>query len=447
MTNNEAPGGRAIVLFSRTWQALTCIRSLGMRGVDVIAADEFSTTPGSLSKYSSSSFEYANPLVDQEQFLQDVSDAVDRFAPADGTPYVLIPTQRETRIIAENAHRFAGRIAIAAPPFDLIEKVSDKGWLARHAAEAGLPVPDTLFPTSRAELEQQLKGKELPVVVKIRSGIGGLGLRLCHSVQEAGATFDEFVEAYTLDEASSPIVQQAVEGQDYCVCIVADKGRAIGTTTYRNVGKLSSGGPGMIRETVSAPQAEEAARCLVSSLNWHGVAQLDFVWTGNSEDPAYLIELNPRLFAGLFQVVASGVDYPWLLYQLAIGESPSAQSPELGIRTETPVLGLLSTLKEAAEELNPGSALELAWKSASKTWQQGQYIDAIQSYIAQLTESSSIDDRLSRVKTLFEEREGNLSEFFDADDPQATIGLLYPLAAYLKYGKLSQDILTGLKAP
>lgn len=447
MSNNQAQQGRAIVLFSRTWQALTCIRSLGMKGIDVIAADEFSTTPGSLSKYSSHSFEYANPLVNPSQFLQDVSHAVDTFKPPEGTPYVLIPTQRETRIIAENADMFRGRIHIAAPPINLISKVSDKGWLAKHAIEAGLPVPQTLFPESASELEDQLVNIDMPVVVKIRSGIGGIGLRLCQTPEAAVSTFDEFSASYSLSGESSPIAQQAVDGQDYCVCIVADKGRAIGTTTYRNVGKLSKGGPGMIRETVSAPPAEAVARTLVESLEWHGVAQVDFVWTGNPEDPAYLIELNPRLFAGLFQVVASGVDYPWLLFQLAMGQSPQAASPQLGVRTETPILGLLSTLRDVAEEMNPGSQFEQAWSNASNTWQQGRYLDAIQGYLSDLTESSNLEERIERVKTLFEEREDNLSEFFDAEDPKATIGLLYPVAAYLKYGKISQDILTGLKAP
>ncbi len=447
MSNTKFPKGRAIVTFSRTWQALTCIRSLGMRGIDVIAADEFSTTPGSLSRYSSESFTYTNPLLDEAAFLADIDAAIDRFHPGDGVPYVLIPTQRETGLLAKHADRFQGRIAIATPSIDLIEKVSDKGWLADYAAQQGLAVPQTLHPDSFESLREQLSTMDFPVVVKIRSGIGGIGLKLCHTAEEAVQTFNQFVEEFELAPEQYPIIQEAVEGDDYCVGAIAHRATPIGITTYQNVGKLSDGGPGMIRETVKAPGAEAAAATLLKALDWHGVAQIDFVWTGRESDPAYLIELNARLFAGLFQVVASGVDFPWMLFEMAAGKTPEPAEPEIGVKTETPVLGLLSTLKDVAEELNPGSHLESAWQGAADTWRQGRYMDAINQYMDRLTDADALEDRVNRVKALLEEREGNLTEFFDEDDPRATLGLLFPLAAYLKYGKVSRDVLTGLKAP
>ncbi len=440
--------GRAIVLFSRSWQALSCIRSLGLRGVDVIAADEFSITPGSLSKYSSDSFQYTNPMQDEQQFLDDLSQAIDRYTPGSNIPYVLIPTQRETRLIAQHADRFEGRIKIAAPAIELIEKVCDKGWLANYADEQGVPIPNTWCPANVAELKSQLSDAEFPVIVKIRSGIGGIGLRLCETLEQAADAYTEFCDQHALTTEAAPIVQQAVPGDDYCVCAIADNGVAKGVTTYMNVGKLSGGGPGMVRETVSAPGAELATKKLLKSLGWHGVAQLDFVWSGDEQDPAYLIELNARLFSGLFQIVASGVDYPWYLFQLASGKKiPDSIEPEIGVRTETPVLGLLSTLKDVAEEFNPGSRLETAWSAASQAWQKGHYVDATRLWLAELSESDSLEDRVERVAHLLEQREQNICELFDGEDPQATLGLLYPLVAYLKYGKISQDVLTGLKAP
>ena len=77
---NEQPAGRAIVTFSRGWQTLVAIRSLGQRGVEVITGDHYSMTPGSLSKYSQQSFKYPDPDKDPAGFL----DAVAAFALAPG---------------------------------------------------------------------------------------------------------------------------------------------------------------------------------------------------------------------------------------------------------------------------------------------------------------------------------------------------------------------------
>jgi len=43
---NEPNAGRAIVTFSRGWQTLVAIRSLGRRDLEVIAGDQYSMTTG-----------------------------------------------------------------------------------------------------------------------------------------------------------------------------------------------------------------------------------------------------------------------------------------------------------------------------------------------------------------------------------------------------------------
>ena len=73
---NEQPAGRAIVTFSRGWQTLVAVRSLGRRGVEVITGDHYSMTPGSLSKYSQQSFKYPDPDIDPEDFIDAVEETV-----------------------------------------------------------------------------------------------------------------------------------------------------------------------------------------------------------------------------------------------------------------------------------------------------------------------------------------------------------------------------------
>jgi predicted ATP-grasp superfamily ATP-dependent carboligase len=59
-----------------------------------------------------------------------------------------------------------------------------------------------------------------------------------------------------------------------------------------------------------------AARRLLEHLAWHGPCQADFIV--DREGRPYLIDINPRLWGSLTQAIASGVDFPHLIYQLAL---------------------------------------------------------------------------------------------------------------------------------
>ena len=59
------------------------------------------------------------------------------------------------------------------------------------------------------------------------------------------------------------------------------------------------------------------AHRILESVGWHGVAMVEFKVT--AEGTPYLIEVNGRFWGSLQLAIDSGVDFPWLLYQLANG--------------------------------------------------------------------------------------------------------------------------------
>lgn len=50
---------------------------------------------------------------------------------------------------------------------------------------------------------------------------------------------------------------------------------------------------------------------------WHGVAMVEFKVT--ADGTAYLMEINGRFWGSLQLAIDAGVDFRWLLYQLAAG--------------------------------------------------------------------------------------------------------------------------------
>lgn len=62
----------------------------------------------------------------------------------------------------------------------------------------------------------------------------------------------------------------------------------------------------------------QSATSLLSALQWHGVAMVEFKVTPGGE--AYLMEINPRLWGSLALAIDCGVDFPVGLLRLATGQ-------------------------------------------------------------------------------------------------------------------------------
>ncbi len=436
----EESAGRAIVTFGRGWHSLAVVRSLAAKGVEVISADVYGLTPGALSKDSKDAFTYPDPSEEPERFLDVLESEVRARRPTNGMPYVLQPVQQETYLISKHRDRFEGLIDLALPDNDLLNRVRDKGELASLASDLGLKVP----PTWRFEAKptpEELGRIDVPAIVKIPQGAGGVGIVRVDRHEELATVFDQIHEEHGI----LPLIQEVVEGEDICVTAICDQGQVHSLMTYRNRHKAGSSAPGSVRETIAAPGAEEAARILLTELGWHGVAQLDFMWDGESEP--WLIEINPRLFGGVFQTMASGIDFPWILFCLASGlPLPKSVEPELGVRTETPVVGFLSILREMlADDEGPSLIEELssAWRSSRMVSSLGGFSTGMSSLVEQAAKILSPTERWERVQELLDENEENVSQLMFRQDPTAAVGLLYPLAIFLKHGRIDEELLHG----
>jgi len=197
-----------------------------------------------------------------------------------------------------------------------------------------------------------------------------------------------------------------------------------------------------LRETVDRPEAEEAAIKLLSPLKWHGIAQVDFRIP--DDGPAYLIEVNPRFFGGLAQCIAANVDYPYLLYQIAIGE-PIGQQPEIDYekRTETPIVGLLATLEEIANDETKLAELKTLAEELKRIPAADQKRQQFQRFLDQLKAVARPRNVKDYLRQMFEKHAGAINDVVQADDPLPGLGVLYPLALMLKHGKLSTAVLVS----
>jgi glutathione synthase/RimK-type ligase-like ATP-grasp enzyme len=357
-----------------------------------------------------------------------------------------MPVHKETFVLAEHRGRFEPHIKLPVTTIENIRLTDDKGSLATLAERHGIRIPRTWQFDALDELYRRVPDLPMPVFVKVRKGAAGVGLKKVNTPEELVATFREFVDGFGLQPEQYPLVQEFIAGDDYCVTTLFDQGKCVAGMTYRNIRSFPRGtGAGALRETVPHPEAEEAAVKLLAPLGWHGIAQVDFRIP--ADGPPYLIEVNPRFFGGLPQCIAANVDYPYLLYQIAIGEpiDESAAGAQIDYekRTETPIVGLLATLEEIANDEEKLAELRAVADEFKRIGAADVKREQFQRFFDQLKSVAHPRSVRDYLHQMFEKHTDAINDVIHGDDPLPALGVLYPLALMLKHGKLSTALLVS----
>ena len=433
---------RAILTYSRAWHSLAICRSLGRQGIEVYCGEEAPFAACFFSKYCSGSFQYPSVTEDPEGFVDFLVEKVKELKPADGEPYVLLPVHKETWLIARNRERFEPHISVPLTSFDNMERTHDKGRLADLAEELKIPIPGTRQFRSLDDVYRAIPEMTFPVFLKMRAAAAGIGLKKCNTPEELTTHFQRFVEGYGLKPDQYPLVQDFVPGEDYCYSALYDQGRPIASMTYHNIRSFPRGtGAGAVRETVDLPEADAAAGKLLTHLNWHGIAQLDF--RVGDDGQVYLIELNPRFFGGLSQAVAANVDYPHLLYRIASGERVEPPTVDYSTRTEAPVVGLLATLDEIAHDENLWKRFQQARDEFQEESGGDESEGRLRPFFAALRKAANPRDLKAYFRKMFEVHEDTMNDVFTSDDPRPALGALFPVVLALKKGEFSVAAIAG----
>ena len=438
MSSKEHKKGRVILTYGRSLMALTAAQSLGKRGVEVIGCDDVDATVVGFSRYVKDYFIHAPYRKDEEQYLSDLEKHIRKFKPEDDRPYILMPMFRDAPILAEHKDRFAGLITIAAPEYDAIEKVATKDAFAATCEQLDLPAPRTLKTDNIEELEARKDEISFPALVKPYDDVGGRGIHKVKNFVELRKCYQENIEHYN----QPPLVQEVIEGQDYCLAAICDQGAIVSAMAYKNLHSFPrEAGAGIMRETIETAPFEDAAARLAKSLGWHGVVQFDFRWSGEPDDPPRLIEVNPRFWSGLFHSVESGADFPWLLYQLfAEGRITDETHVKIGFKTKMPGLWRLSAMQDIIDSEMDFGQLKAVWQKLWDKESDETFRQRLGALASSLKDSIDSEDIKTRIKEMNESGKLAKSEFDMEDDPFVGLGLLFIASSLIRHGELPPEL-------
>ena len=426
--------GRVIVTYGRSLMSLVIAQSLSRRGVEVIGCDDVDLTVMSFSQHVSKTFVHPVAVDDEEGFLSVMAEKVRAYKPKDDRPYLLMPVFRNTDLIARNRRRFEPDITVAAPDSKSISKIFPKQALAATALEAGIGIPKTIHAAGAETLAEKLASFRTPLMLKPVAGVGGQGIEIYDDCESAIAAHQEFLHAH----GEPPLIQEKVEGDDYCFTGLFKNGRLMAHMAYRNLKSFPrKAGAGAIRETVDDQVFIEPVKKLMGETGWTGVAEIDFLWSGDRKDKPWLIEVNPRFWAGLFHSIKSGVDFPWLLYELfTTGEISRSGEAQVGETTKTPGLWLASVAQEIAESDIRFDKLSAAWAANVN----GGLTQKASNVYSAFGDALNLDDACFRILETFDLAKDSSGEFQEYDDPYTGLGILFVLSSLVRHGRLPEEI-------
>ncbi len=352
------PGGDgldALVLDARYVTALTVIRSLGRRGLEVGAAERRDRRDrgvmGFASRWARLRLEMPDPWVDPPAFAAWLC----RWAPDRPVFPVALDT---VRWFAEHRPLWEGRLRALVPSPDALARAGDKEQVHRLAQSLGLPTP------RQYRLEDAVP---LPAVVKYRCG-EALGLspaqryRVVRDAAALRAAWEEMAS-----RQPEPLIQEYLPGPGLgCSTVLLSPTEPLSPFVHRRLREYPpGGGPSSMAVSSEEPRVARMSLALLQALELVGPAMVE--WKQDAGGNFRLLEVNPRFWGTLPLAVAAGADFPWLAYQALTGPRPAEPAYRRGVRLRYTVKDFLAA---RAAGLGPAAYLsELRGKpSTDAVW-------------------------------------------------------------------------------
>ncbi|MFH0774229.1 MAG: ATP-grasp domain-containing protein [bacterium] len=295
---------------------LAVTRSLGRKGIKVTIGASKPRSISSLSKYCTKSFLYPSAEENPCQFIDEIL----RILKSENCEFLLPMSDLTTILVSQARDKLGQYTRIPIPCYTSIEMAMDKSGLLNIAREEGVPIPKSWFIQELDELKALSEKLQYPVVIKPKSSWYWTGKRWVHGLVEYAGSKDELISKYMKahTQIPFPIVQEYIAGEGQAVFALFNKSELKAAFSHRRIRELPpSGGVSTLSESIPLdPKMKGYAFRLLKRLNWHGVAMVEFKLDRRDNLPK-LMEVNPRFWGSLQLAIDSGVDFPFLLYQMA----------------------------------------------------------------------------------------------------------------------------------
>ena len=288
------------VVMNMFYTGLGIARSLGEHGIPVIGLTAQRGIYGNFTRYARvrrapDSREQPEALL---EYLASLGEELTSGA-------ILFPTRDDDVLFLDrHRERLSRQFLLAIPESSALQACLDKSETHRWAQSAGIPSPRSWSIVDKQDLIRVAPEATFPCVLKPVSAHHwriGANWRMVGSRKAIPVFTPEqlFAEYETIACAESrALLQEMVPGGDDCLWIAAcylnrDSRFVAGFTAQKLVQVPEGFGTGCIVQTVDRPELLARAACLLESMHFSGIAEVEFKRDPDAGEYK-LIEVNPR---------------------------------------------------------------------------------------------------------------------------------------------------------
>jgi predicted ATP-grasp superfamily ATP-dependent carboligase len=305
--------------------ALAAVRALGTAGIPVTVGEQQPRSLAGASRYCTRRVCYPSPTDDSERFLAALIEEL-RAGPYN---LVLPMTDITTQLISTVRDTFPSPVRVPFPGPAQVNLVQDKRRILLLARQLGMDCPETFLLDEAESVEAIAERVRFPVVIKPRfsryrrNGRWFSGsVRYAHDRQTLVSEYNQIHECIP-----HPLVQEKIEGEGRGVFLLIWDGELKAAFCHRRIREKPPGGGVSVFSESIAPDEEliEKSFALLKAVGWLGVAMVEFKVDRRDGRPK-LMEVNGRFWGSLQLAIDAGVNFPLLLYRLAVENEATKQT-------------------------------------------------------------------------------------------------------------------------
>jgi predicted ATP-grasp superfamily ATP-dependent carboligase len=306
----------------RSRASVAIIRSLGMKGLNIISGESYPINPSFFSRFVKKRVIYPDPRKNPDMFL----DFILQFIRKNKVDMIIPVRDDATLILSKNREEIDQYSRIVVGEYATLMKARDKAETIRIAKAEQVPHPYTQITETSDQIDTNLN---FPLILKPRKSSGSRGISLVNTEAELFEKYEKISKIF-----GPPMIQEFIPyGGAIGVSMLFNKGQPRAIFTHKRIREYPrSGGPSTLRESIRHQDAEKNAIKLLEAMNWHGVAMVEFRIDSRDGIPK-LMEINPRFWGSLSLAINAGVDFPDLLYEMGKdGDIKQCTDYQLGVK-------------------------------------------------------------------------------------------------------------------
>jgi D-aspartate ligase len=334
----------ALVLGS-DYRGLGAVQSLGRRGVDVWVLRHARRGVADFSRYARRSLDWpAGSPRSRVSFLLELAEQHGL------NGWVLFPTGDETAALCASHWDTLARVfRMTTPPWEVVRYAHDKRQTYRLAAEIGAPYPRTW---ELGGVNVHRIDCTFPAILKpaIKEQTNALTVAKAWRIDDRSSLLARYTDALQLLPADELLLQELVPGTggaQLSFAALASDGEVICSLVARRVRQfpMDIGRASTFVETVEDPEVRSLGRRVIARLRYTGLVEVEFKRDPRTNEPK-LLDINPRLWGWHTLGRRAGMDFSFLVWQLAQGQRAADRQAPPNIRWMWPAADIPIALRE-----------------------------------------------------------------------------------------------------